>query len=126
MSQQKKSNQNITNAQLLFRLKRLAIVRQFKVSTLIAYIGLNLVNKGKVVPVSQGLKIIKKSKLDLKIENNINIPCVNVLDAMIHLVIYKRKLINHFIKHPEYEVWEDEVTGPLFDILEQISKIYKI
>jgi hypothetical protein len=126
MSQQKKSNQNITNAQLLFRLKRLAIVRQFKVSTLIAYIGLNLVNKGKVVPVSQGLKIIKKSKLDLKIENNINIPCVNVLDAMIHLVIYKRKLINHFIKHSEYEVWEDEVTGPLFDILEQISKIYKI
>lgn len=126
MSQQKKSNQNITNAQLLFRLQRLAIVRQFKVSTLIAYIGLNLVNKGKVVPVSQGLRIIKKSKLDLKIANNINIPCINVLDAMIHLVIYKRELINHFIKHPKYEVWEDEVTGPLFDILEQISKIYKI
>lgn len=126
MSQQKKSRQNITNAQLLFRLERLAVVRQLRVATLIAYIGLNLVNKGKVVPIGKGLKIIKNYKLDLKFENNINIPCVNVLEALIHLVIYKRKLINHFIKHPEFEVWNDEVTGPLFDILEQISKIYAI
>lgn len=126
MSRPRKQKVNISNAQLLFRLERLSIVNKFKVSTIIAYIGLNLVAKGKVVPLGQGLKIIKKSKLDLKIESNVNIPCINILEALIHLVIYKRDLINHFIKHPEYEVWDDEVTAPLFDILEIITKIYRI
>ena len=68
MSHQKKQKLNITNTQLMFRLKRLPIINHLKVSEIIAYIGLILVNKGNVIPLGKGLRIIKKSKLDLKIE----------------------------------------------------------
>ena len=94
---------------------------------IIAYLGLILVNKGNVIPLGKGLRIIKKSKLDLKIEANSYIPCENILDALIHLVIYKRELFNTFIEHEnDYPVWEDEVVAPILDIMKTISKIYKV
>ena len=127
MSHQKKQKLNITNTQLMFRLKRLPIINHLKVSEIIAYIGLILVNKGNVIPLGKGLRIIKKSKLDLKIEANSYIPCENILDALIHLVIYKRELFNTFIEHEsDYPVGEDEVVAPILDIMKTISKIYKV
>lgn len=127
MSQQKKPRLSITNRIIMLRLLRLPIVKHLKVSEIIAYLGLILVNKGNPIPLSKGLRIIKKSKLDLKIEANSYIPCENILDALIHLVIYKRELFNKFLKHEDdYPVWEDEVAAPLLDIMKTISEIYKI
>lgn len=127
MSQQKKPRLSITNRIIMLRLLRLPIVKHLKVSEIIAYLGLILVNKGNPIPLGKGLRIIKKSKLDLKIEANSYIPCENILDALIHLVIYKRELFNKFLKHEDdYPVWEDEVAAPLLDIMKTISEIYKI
>lgn len=127
MSQPKKQKPNITNRQLMLRLLRLPMVRHLRVSEIIAYLGLILVNKGNPIPLGKALRIIKKSKLDLKIEANSYIPCENILDAMIHLVIYKRQLINQFIEHEnDYPVWEDEIAAPLLDIMKVISEVYKI
>lgn len=127
MSQPKKPKQSITNRKLMMRLRRLPMVNHLRVSEIIAYLGLILVNKGNPIPLGKGLRIIKKSKLDLKIEGNSYIPCGNILDAMIHLVIYKRKLINKFIEHEnDYPVWDDEIAAPLLDILKTISEIYKV
>lgn len=126
MSQPKKQKVNITNRQLLSRLKRLPIVQQLTVPELLAYIGLLLVNKGNPIPLGQGIRIVKHSKLDKKIEYNLHMPCSNVLEALIHLVILKRKLIVKFISNPTLEIWEDETAAPLFDIMKQISDIYKV
>lgn len=127
MSQPKKPRQSITNRKLMMRLRRLPMVNHLRVSEIIAYLGLILVNKGNPIPLGKGLRLIKKSKLDLKIECNSYIPCENILDAMIHLVIYKRELINKFIEHEnDYPVWDDEIAAPLLDILKTISEIYKV
>lgn len=126
MSQPKKQKVNITNRQLLSRLKRLPIVQQLNVSEFIAFIGLLLVNKGQPITIAQGIKIIKHSKLDKKIKYNLHIPCSNVLEALIHLVILKRKLITKFISNPTLEIWQDETAAPLFDIMKTISEIYKV
>lgn len=127
MSQQKKPRLSITNRIIMLRLLRLPIVKHLKVSEIIAYLGLILVSKGQPIALGKALRIIKKSKLDLKIEANSYIPCENILDAMIHLVIYKRELFNQFLKHEDdYPVWEDEVAAPLLDIMKTISEIYKI
>lgn len=127
MSQQKKPRLSITNRIIMLRLLRLPIVKHLKVSEIIAYLGLILVSKGQPIALGKALRIIKKSKLDLKIEANSYIPCENILDALIHLVIYKRKLFNTFLEHEnDFPVWEDEVAAPLLDIMKIISEIYKI
>lgn len=126
MSQQKKQKVNITNRKLLNRLLRLAIVKALSVEKVVAYIGLLLVNKGNLITVPQALRIIEHSKLDLKIRANSAIPCNNILDAMIHLVVYKRKLLKFFFTNQNLPVWNYEHSGPLFDIMHDISKIYKI
>lgn len=126
MSQQKKQKVNITNRQLLSRLKRLPIVQQLNVSEFLAFIGLLLVNKGQPITIAQGYRIIKHSKLDKKIEYNLHIPCSNVLEALIHLVILKRKIITKFINNSTLEIWQDETAAPIFDIMEDIMEIYKI
>lgn len=127
MSQQKKPRLSITNRILMLRLLRLPIVKHLQVSEIIAYLGLILVNKGQPIALGKALRIIKKSKLDLKIEANSYIPCENILDALIHLVIYKRELFNKFLEHEDdFPVWEDEVAAPLLDIIKTISEIYKI
>lgn len=126
MSQQKSKKVSITNYQILARLKRLPLVSRLSVNEFIAYVGLQLCNKGNVVGVERAIKIIHQAKLHLKIETNSAIPTSNILQAMIYLVIYKRKLLNHYFEHKEYPVWEDEITAPIFDILEQLSKIYLI
>lgn len=126
MSQQMKQENTITNQQLLYRLHRLPIVQQCKVSEILAYIGLQLVNKGKALPIGQALRIVRQSKLDKKIAHNVYLPCVNILEGLICMVIYKRKLLNKFFAHPDYEVWNDEHAAPLFDIMFELSKVYKI
>lgn len=127
MSQPKKPKENITNRKLMMRLLRLPMVKHLRVSEIVAYLGLILVNKGQPIALGKGLRIIKKNKLDLKIEVNSYIPTENILEALIHLVIYKRELINQFIEHEnDYPVWEDEVAAPLLDIMKTISKIYKV
>lgn len=126
MSQQKKQKVNITNRKLLNRLLRLAIVKALPVEKVIAYIGLLLVNKGNIITVPQALRIIEHSKLHLKIKANSAIPCDNILDALIHLVVYKRKLLKFFFTNQNLPVWNYEPSGPLFDIMYDISKIYKI
>lgn len=126
MSQQKKQKVNITNRKLLNRLLRLAIVKALPVEKVIAYIGLLLVNKGNIITVPQALRIIEHSKLDLKIKVNSAIPCDNILDALIHLVVYKRKLLRFFFTNQNLPVWNYEHSGPLFDTMYDISKIYKV
>lgn len=127
MSQQKKPKSSITNRILMLRLLRLPIVKQLQVSDIIAYLGLILVNKGQPIDLGKALRIIKKSGLGLKIKVNLYIPCENILDALIHLVIYKRELFNKFLEHEDdFPVWKDEVAAPLLDIMKTISEIYKI
>lgn len=126
MSQQKKQKVNITNRKLLNRLLRLAIVKALPVEKVIAYIGLLLVNKGNIITVPQALRIIEHSKLHLKIKVNSAIPCDNILDALIHLVVYKRKLLEYYFANQDLPVWNYEHSAPLFDIMYDISRIYKI
>lgn len=127
MSRRKKQKPTITNRTLMMRLRRLPMVTHLRVEEIIAYIGLILVNKGNPIPLGKGLRIIKKSKLDLKILANGSIPCENILEAIIHLVIYKRKLVETFIKHEnDFPVWEDEIAAPLLDIMKIISEIYLV
>lgn len=126
MSQQKKLENIITNRLLLSRLLRLPIVKTLPVSKVVAYIGLLLVNKGKIITLPQALRIIHHSKLDWKIENKSCIPCTNILEALIYLVICKRKLLKYFFTHPDLPVWSYEHSAPLFDIMEDISKKYQL
>lgn len=126
MSQQKKQKVNITNRKLLSRVLRLDIVKALPVEKVIAYIGLLLVNKGNIITVPQALRIIEHSKLHLKIKANSAIPCNNILDAIIHLVVYKRKLLEYYFANQDLPVWNYEHSAPLFDIMYDISRIYKI
>lgn len=126
MSTQKKQKVNTTNRQLLYRLKRLPIVHQISISELIAYVGLLLVNHGDTIDYPSALRIIHKSNLHKKIEANSAIPTTNLLEALIYLVIYKRNLVNEFINNQDYEVWSDEIAAPLFDIIQELSEIYKV
>lgn len=126
MSQQKSKKVSITNYQILARLKRLPLVSRLSVNEFIAYVGLQLCNKGNVVGVERAIKIIHQAKLHLKIETNSAIPTSNILQAMVHLVIYKRELLQSFFDNPDLPVWKDESTAPIFDIMQQIAGIYKI
>lgn len=126
MSQQKKQKVNIANQQLLFRLLRLDVASKIPIDVFIAYIGLQLVNHGKVVPFSKAIKIIKKSKLNNVVKYKSGIPCENILEALIHLVIYKRKLVKEIVDNEAAEIWNDELAAPIFDIMKDIMDIYKI
>lgn len=131
MSRRKKQLPTIintqSNRQLYARLKRLPITHQLKIEVLIAYLGLQMVNHGFVVPFDRCMKIIKKCSLDKKILEVSPIPCNNILEALIFMVCFKRKLLEkEFFNNPEAEIWNDELTGPLFDIMLEISKVYKI
>lgn len=117
---------NSKKEQWMYRLQRLPIVKQYKVSAVIAYIGLQMCNKGKIVEFNKAMKIVMKSKLNLKIESNSAIPCNNILKAMINLAIYKRELLTKFYNNEELEIWQDETAAPLFDILKEINEVYKI
>ena len=126
MSQPKKQKVNITNQQLLFRLMRLDIARRVPIDVFIAYIGLQPVNHGKVVPFSKAIKVIKKSKLNNTVKYKSGIPCENILEALIHLVIFKRKLVKEIVDNEAAEIWDDELAAPIFDIMKDIMEIYKI
>ena len=54
------------------------------------------------------------------------IPCENILEALIHLVIYKRKLVKEIVDNEAAEIWDDELAAPIFDIMKDIMEIYKI
>lgn len=126
MSQPKKQKVNITNQQLLFRLMRLDVACKIPIDVFIAYVGLQLVNHGKVVAFSKAMKIIKKSKLNNTIKYKSGIPCENILEALIHLTIFKRKLVKEIIDNEAAEIWDDELAAPIFDIMKDIMEIYKI
>ena len=126
MSQQRKQKQNITNQQLLQRLLRLDVVRRVPVSVFAAYVGLYLCNKGKKLEFSRAIKIIKKKRFDIFIKTNAGIPCENVLEALIYIVIYKRDLVADIVLNEEAEVWNDELAAPIFDIMKTIMEIYKV
>lgn len=121
-----KPEETTTNRQIYERLRRLPIVQTLDTPKLIAYIGLNMVNKGKVVYYAQGVRIINHSKLDYKLIKAGTIPFDNLLEAMIYLVVTKRKKLKYFFNNKDLEVWSNEITAPLFDILEELSKIYNI
>lgn len=125
MSTQKKQKEIITNQQLFLRLHRLPIVKQLPVDDFAAFIGLHLVNHGNVIPVAKALRIIHKSKLNKKIKHN-GIPCVNHLEALIYITIYKRKLVTEIVTDEDADIWNDEITAPLFDMMKTIMEIYKI
>lgn len=126
MSKAKKQKETINNRRLLERLMRLDVVKALSIEVLIAYIGLLLVNKGNVIEIPKALKIIKQSKLHIRIQHNTHIPTENVLESLIHLVIYKRELLQQFFDNKELPVWNHEITAPLFDIMYNINKVYKI
>lgn len=126
MSQQKKQKVNITNRKLLERLLRLSIVKTCKIEVVVAYIGLLLVSGDRLIPFPSALRIIHASNLHNKIKYGSSIPCKNILEALIHLVIHKRKLLDHIFNNPNHKYWSSEVAGPLFDIMYDISKIYKL
>lgn len=124
MSRQKKQKETTTNLQILSRLDRLGFL-DIKPDIFLAFVGLNLVARGKVITAQRAASIIKKSKLNLKLKAS-GAPVENILEGLIYIVIYKRELLNEFFTHREYPVWEDEVVGPIFDILYELSRIYKI
>lgn len=126
MSQQKKQKVNITNRQLLQRLRRLPITTQCSIPEILAYIGLLLVNKGKRLSLPQALRIIHNSKLHTRIIKSLHIPTLNILESLIWLSICKRDLLKQFFKHQEYEIWDDEVAAPLFDVMYDILRKYQI
>ena len=124
MSRQKKQKETTTNLQILSRLDRLGFL-DIKPDIFLAFVGLNLVARGKVITAQSAASIIKKSKLNLKLKAS-GAPVENILEGLIYIVIYKRELLNDFFTHREYPVWDDEVVGPIFDILYELSRIYKI
>lgn len=124
MSQHKKQKETTTNLQILSRLDRLGFL-DIKPDIFLAFVGLNLVARGKVVTAQRAASIIKKSKLNLKLKAS-GAPVENILEGLIYIVIYKRELLNDFFTHREYPIWDDEVVGPIFDILYELSRIYKI
>lgn len=126
MSTHKKQKTTITKLLILNRLRRLPIVQRLSVPEFVAFVALLLVHKGKPIELEYGIRVIHRFKLHHKLECNSAIPTVNALEALIHIVVYKRKVLNHYFEHKEYPIWEDEIAAPIFDILEQLSKIYLI
>lgn len=124
MSRQKKQKETTTNLQILSRLDRLGFL-DIKPDIFLAFVGLNLVARGKVITAQRAASIIKKSKLNLKLKAS-GAPVENILEGLIYITIYKRELLNDFFTHREYPVWNDEVVGPIFDIMYELSRIYKI
>lgn len=126
MSRRKKQKNIITSRQFLERLYRLQVVKTLSIPKLVAYIGLNLVNKGNPVPVAKALKIIGKSKLDKKLIAGKIIPLENVLESIIFIVILKRELLKSFFDDKDLPIWSDENIAPILDIMQELSEIYKI
>lgn len=124
MSQQKKQKVNITNREIYSRLNRLGWT-ELPSDIFLAYLGLQLVNKGSVIDIDRAMKIIHDTHLDEKMHSTA-IPCENIVEGLIYMTVYKRELISRFLDNPEFEVWEDELTGPLFDILKDLSEVYKL
>lgn len=124
MSQPKKQKANITTRSLFWRLRRLPITHQLSVSEFGAYVGILLVSKGLPVDVASALRVIHKSKLHEKLKNHI--PTNNYLECLIYIVIYKRKLVNKFLSNSTLEIWNDEIAAPIFDLMKEISEIYKV
>ena len=126
MSRQKKQKNIITSRQFLERLYRLQVVKTLPIPKLVAYIGLNLVNKGNPVPVAKALKIIGISKLDKKLIAGKIIPLENVLESVIFIVLLKRELLKSFFDNKDLPIWSDENIAPILDIMQELSEIYKI
>ena len=125
MSQQKKEKASITNKEIYNRLVRLGFD---KVPTdfFVAYVGLNLVARGKAVSLTKAYSIIMKSHLDELVRTNSDIPCENKIEALIYIAILKRNLIQELVDNQEAEIWLDEQVAPLLDILQELIRIYRI
>ena len=126
MSRQKKQKNITTDRQFLERLYRLQVVKTLSIPKLVAYIGLNLVNKGKPVSVAKALKLIGISKLDKKLIAGKIIPLENVLESIIFIVLLKRELLKSFFDNKDLPIWSDENIAPILDIMQEISEIFKI
>ena len=124
MSRQKKQKNIITNRQLYERLYRLGW-HKVKPAVFLAYVALQLVNKGNVVPMPKAVRCIKKYNMD-KTLGKIGVPTTNMLEGLIYITIYKRELCKTFIDNPNLPIWEDQLTAPIFDIIKDIMKVYKL
>ena len=125
MSQQKKPEDIITNIKIYNRLCRLGW-HKAKPEFITAYLGLIICNQGKAISLSKATKIIKNSKLDLKLVKANNIPFVNIVETLIFLLIYKRPLFEIIFSDRTLPIWQDEIAAPLLDIMYDISRIYKV
>lgn len=124
MSQRKKQKVTITDMEILNRLERLGFTL-IRPDMFLAFVGLQLVANGRAIPVERAANIIKKSKLNLKLRAG-GCPVDNILEGLVYITIYKRELLQKFFDNKELEVWQNEITAPIFDILEELSRIYKI
>lgn len=124
MSPRKKQKDIITNRQLYERLYRLGW-HKVKPAVFLAYVALQLVNKGDVVPMPKAVRCIKKYNMD-KTLGKIGVPTINMLEGLIYITIYKRELCKTFIDNPKLPIWEDQLTAPIFDIIKDIMKVYKL
>ena len=91
-----------------------------------AYCGLLLVSRGKKVTLPRAMAIIKESKLDLKLLKNTNIPTTNKIESLIYLVITRRQLLNSLCTDKTLAIWSDETAKGMLELLEEISKVYRI
>lgn len=124
MSQQKKQKNTITTRQIYERLRRLGFTK-CKPDWFLAYAALLLCNRGKVVELVRADKIIKSYELDKRLLK-IGVPTENLVEGLIYIVIYKRELLSKFLNSPTLEVWQNEVTAPIFDLLKQINGTYRV
>lgn len=125
MSQQKKQENTTTNKELYNRLRRLKWTKATP-EFVIAYLGLILCAHGKPIKLARACRIIKESQLDLKIKKNSVIPTENLMESLIYLVIHKRTLCEELFSNRILPVWQDEHSAPLLDILQELSRIYKV
>lgn len=125
MSQQKKQEDTTTNRELYNRLRRLKWTKATP-EFVIAYLGLILCGHGKQIKLARACRIIKESQLDLKIKKNSIIPTENLMESLIYLVIHKRTLCEELFSNRLLPVWQDEHSAPLLDILQELSRIYKV
>ena len=99
MSPRKKQKDIITNRQLYERLYRLGW-HKVNPAVFLAYVALQLVNKGDVVPMPKAVRCIKKYNMD-KTLGKIGVPTINMLEGLIYITIYKRELCKTFIASPK-------------------------